>query len=70
MLPASASASRRARRAVAVLALVAASGCAADLGRDAGRPAAVDPTGGIGHVHGLGVDSVTGAIYPAAHGGV
>ena len=81
MLPASASASasasvsRPARRAVAVPALVAAaamaaSGCAADLGGDAGRPAAVDPIGGIGHVHGLGVDSITGTIYLAAHGGV
>lgn len=66
---------RTARRTVAVLALVAVaaiavSGCTADAGSTAGSPAPVAPTPDIGHVHGLGVDSRTGTIYLAAHGGV
>jgi len=64
--------SRSARRTFSALALVFAAapfvaGCAADTGSPAGP---VDPAPGIGHVHGLGVHSLTGTIYLAAHGGV
>jgi hypothetical protein len=70
-----ASESRSVRRTVAVLSLAAATaiavtGCAAESGSDAGRPGPVEPAPGIGHVHGLGIDSLTGTIYLAAHGGV
>ncbi|GAB3136356.1 WD40/YVTN/BNR-like repeat-containing protein [Marisediminicola antarctica] len=67
-----ASDSRSARRTISSLALTAALatvvvGCASDV---ESTPAPVDTTPGIGHIHGLGVDSLTGAIYLAAHGGV
>lgn len=72
-----ASDSRPTRRKVRMLALVAVaasavSGCAAGTGSDTGSNAGgpVESTPGIGHVHGLGVDSITGTIYLAAHGGV
>ena len=67
-----ASQARSGRRSVFLLALVAVaaitvSGCAADDGRPA---APVEATPVIGHVHGLGVDSVSGSIFLATHGGV
>lgn len=67
-----ASAPRFARRAAVAVALAAlsatvVSGCAADA---EGPAAPVEPAAGVGHVHGLGVDSLTGTIYVAAHSGV
>jgi len=64
--------SRSARRTGSALALAAAlatavAGCASDA---ESTPAPTDSIPGIGHVHGLGVHSLTGAIYLAAHGGV
>lgn len=64
--------SRSARRTVSTLALAAAlttavAGCASDA---ESAPAPADSTPVIGHVHGLGIHSLTGAIYLAAHGGV
>lgn len=64
--------SRSPRRTVAGLALAAAvavgvSGCAAEV---ESSPGPVESAPGTGHVHGIGVHSLTGTIYLAAHGGV